>query len=338
MTYRILLLPLLFLLLLPPAASARSFYCTASQDSEPERLLQWGDLLLEQVRYGGRCHFRIGHDHTSRPTNFRDFSFSEEGEIFIYAQFHNPHNPHSTFATSGTKGYYLLPRIATLRAHFDQQAQRLQIRLPSGERVYFRNNPVAIDEVRTSDLEIRQQPVTFNNAAGIALRNPRGILLNLGYRPGGSEEITRNLQLEDRHGNRCALPHRSLFDYYRNHYRITPGPCPAELTSDCRCADRHTSRERTICGVSNRLATADASSRTVDSYRIKADIENLIERQCPQLARLDRTPIIDPPTPAPALQLALRPGHNAPPQPRRPPASSRQRSSNPALDGLGLHF
>ena len=98
---------LLAILLFSGLVQAREFVCDSNQPSEPRALMQWGDLVLEEAFFAGQCHLRVLHAHDATPAQFRNFTFSESGQMYIYSEFNNPYNPLSTFATSGTKGYYL---------------------------------------------------------------------------------------------------------------------------------------------------------------------------------------------------------------------------------------
>jgi hypothetical protein len=265
---------------------AREFYCQAMSGEEPNPLMQWGDLVLEEAFFGGQCHLRVLHAHDATPEQFRNFAFSESGQIYIYSEFDNPYNPLSTFATSGTKGYFIFPRVTQLKAVYDELRDEFHIRLPSGERIYFKHSPLAIDETRTRDLEISQSPVAYDNAGGISIRNPRGVLLNIGYAQGGSESVRKALILEDGYGRTCALPHRRLFDYFRKSYLVSTGKCPSTIPASCRCNDRGKRKERMVCDNERQLAYSQINRRSVDGYKPKPNIEAIIEASCPSLHSL----------------------------------------------------
>lgn len=277
----------LLLLALISWAQAGEYHCQATQPGESNELLVWGDLVLEESWYAGRCNLRVRQPHATTPRNFRHFSFNDDGEIFIYSEFNNPGNPTSTFATSGTKNYYLFPRVAELKAVFDESQNEFYIRMPSGDHIFFRNDPMRIDEQRTTDLKVVQQEVAWNNQGGISLSKPSGVLLNLGYLQGGSERAGRILNLEDGEGLSCSLPHASLFDYYRKRYEIHTGSCLTEPLEGCHCVEPGTARERTICEYEYSLTQQALGNRVLDGYRPKAEIEEVIETGCPTLASLE---------------------------------------------------
>ncbi len=280
------LLLLILLILASGASHARTFYCTAEKPEEPRPLMRWGDLMLEEAFFAGQCHLRVLHAHDATPEQFRNFTFGEDGQIYVYSEFDNPYNPLSTFATSGSKRYYLFPRVAPLKAVYDETRDEFYVRLSSGERIHFRNNPMRIDEQRTTDLSIDQQSIAFDNAGGIHIRQPRGVLLNIGYAQGGSERVEHDLILEDRMGKTCALPHQRLFDYYRKSYLVREGACPAVIPATCRCADRGGRKERMVCDDERQLTYSQVGKRSVDGYKPKQRIEAVIEQSCPQLHSL----------------------------------------------------
>jgi len=249
-----------------------------------ETLLEWGDLVLQQGLFNKVCHLRIVHHRDKVSKQFRNFSFSTAGEIFIYSQFVNPRNPKSTFATSGVKSYFLFPRKNELKAVFDAERQELYVQVPSGERIFFRNNPLRVDQEKTVDLAIKEGPVAYDNAGGVVIRQPKGVLLNVGYLQGGSDRARRTLTLEDRLGRVCEVPHNRLFDYFETIYAVHRGRCGDNLSPDCRCVDRGKKHERAVCETERRVSFERLGNRPIDESRLKRGIEAVIEAACPQFA------------------------------------------------------
>lgn len=273
---------LLCLILAVGGAEGREFLCRADRPGEVETLFAWGDLVLQQAYYGKECNLRVVHAGNKETRQFRNFSFSATGQIFIYSQFENPNNPRSTFATSGVKSYYLFPRTTELKAVFDPERQEFYVQVPSGERIFFKNDPLRVDQVKTVDLAITEGPVAYDNAGGVVIRQPRGVLLSVGYLRGGSDRPRRNLTLEDRLGRACQIPHHRLFDYFDKTYAVRQGPCAATLPPDCRCVDAGRKHERMVCETEHPVAYQRLGNRTIDESRLKPEVEVIIRGSCPQ--------------------------------------------------------
>ena len=273
---------LLCLLFFSGGADGREFHCQLDRPGNVETLFVWGDLVLQQAYFNKACTLRIVPVRDSATRRLRSFSFSAAGQIYIYSQFDNPHNPHSTFATSGVKSYYLFPHSNELKAVFDPQRQELYVQLPSGERIFFNNDPPRVDQDKTVDLAITEGPVAYDNAGGVVIRQRQGILLNVGYLQGGADRARRNLTLEDRFGRVCTVPHHRLFDYFDKTYGVRPGPCDANLPPNCRCVDAGRERERVVCETEQRIAYERLGGRTIDESRPKPGIDAIIRGACPQ--------------------------------------------------------
>ncbi len=273
---------LIGLLFFVGATEGREFHCRADRPWKAETLFEWGDLVLQQVFVNKACNLRIVRARRGKTKHFRNFSFSSAGQVYIYSQFDNPNNPKSTFATSGVKSFYLFPRKNALKAVFDAQRQEFHVQIPSGERIFFSNDPLRVDQERTVDLAVTEGPVAYDNAGGVVIQRPQGVLLNVGYLQGGGDRGRRNLTLEDRFGRVCEVPHHRLFNYFDRTYQVRAGRCDVDLPPNCRCVDAGRKHERAVCETERRVAHDRHGRRAIDESRPKPDIESIISNVCPQ--------------------------------------------------------
>ena len=169
-------------------------------------------LAIKPTRTG-ECEFQIS---TKEAGGGRGYIFSEEGKMHITTSFEElvAENLKGTLSqTTGTKGYFFYPAVRNLRALRDNETGAIKFEMVNGGDIYIDASTGLIDESKTQDFVVKQDPIKLHSAS-ISMTPTKYPILTFGYRSGNTNETDRSYSvLLENNGKNCRIPAKKLFDY-----------------------------------------------------------------------------------------------------------------------------
>lgn len=147
-------------------------------------------------------------DDKSYPV-YRTYSFGDNGLFMIF----NSYGEGPPSRMTGARTYFMFPRTGHVSAHVMTTGE-VAARTASGHEVRFSAERGRIAEI--TEAEFREDDaVRPDNEGGVEITFFSGLLLEMGYRRGGSPHGRpgRSSYFIDRHGNRCRVTNREIFSY-----------------------------------------------------------------------------------------------------------------------------
>lgn len=149
------------------------------------------------------------HDTTSYKTLvYRDFMFGNDGLFMVFNSFGE--GPESTM--TGAREFFTFPRRAYPSFEVDTEKQLLYVKLSNGEMITIDGTSMRVLSMSGSQF-IDDPEITPKNRGGIEIQSHTKILLDCGFKLGGSptSNLNNSCHFSDSKGQRCRVKVKELF-------------------------------------------------------------------------------------------------------------------------------
>ena len=167
------------------------------------------NVQLTRISYGdGTCGMSI-YPKDSYKMTYRSFGIYSDGMLMVFNSLGN--GPDETSA--GARVFYFFPRTAAaINYSYTQGAQTLSVNLPDSRTIQFdvdSASPVTVDQGTVTV----QKKIHSGNDGGVEFPTYNGLMLDVGWRLGGSptERMTHKSVFRDQNGKTCDRPNKDLF-------------------------------------------------------------------------------------------------------------------------------
>ena len=256
---------------------------------------------------GGRCDIQISPKHEVAYSDNRSYIFNSGGELVSNVSFSSQikgPNQYKLSATTGSKSFVLFPKKQEPKIFMDKATGELKVEAVNGAVFYFNPSDGLINEEKTTDYRVSQEPIKAHKA-GITISSTRYPIATFSYRTGNPLSTDRNTNILVENGEKsCRVKATKLFDYQITCGTIAKCPCNGDPKRICYfSADA-------IQGVKTSLL----NGIEIKSYDLNG-VAKLLAPSCPELfatsAPKSQEPISKPvpkpaPKPTPKLEVAKK--------------------------------
>lgn len=162
---------------------------------------KYGDGIQYQNMF---CRIMISADKTDAKS-YRNFTFTDEGQIQVFSNFPGTTNSNST----GARVYYLFP-FKEKKDITEINTTHLTVKHPSGVVFDFDKT----GRVSSPDLKMKvSKEINSQNKSGVEIESfQNGLVVDLGYRMGASPTNNKNaaVTITDKNNKKCSMQNSDL--------------------------------------------------------------------------------------------------------------------------------
>lgn len=159
-------------------------------------------------RNGANCIIHVSP--TDYSMIYRSFVFTSEGEFLVFNSYGNGNQSQTT----GARVYFTFPRAQAAPTYvWNDELHELKVTTVSGNEVVFDYKTSSLKSFSNAELKVSPE-INPNNKGGVELYLQDGLLLDAGFKRGGSPiSNSKNSSSFVVKGKKCSFQNSQLFKY-----------------------------------------------------------------------------------------------------------------------------